>query len=90
MAAVDRIELVSGRVFNIGGGSGNSLSLLELFHALEGLLSVNLDYVKMPPRLSDQKIFVADIGLAKDLLGWEPKVSVIDGLKSMLDWSKSL
>jgi CDP-paratose 2-epimerase len=90
MAAVDRIELVSGRVFNIGGGGANSLSLLELFHALEGLLSVNLDYVKMPPRLSDQKIFVADIGLAKDLLGWEPKVSVIDGLKSMLDWSKSL
>ena len=90
MAAVDRIKLVSGRAFNIGGGRANSLSLLELFHALEGLLSVNLDYVKMPPRLSDQKIFVADIGLAKDLLGWEPKVSVIDGLKSMLDWSKSL
>lgn len=90
MAAVNKIGVVSGRAFNIGGGAENSLSLLELFHALEKLLAVKLDYVKIPPRISDQKIFIADIGLAKELLGWEPKVSVMDGLNSMLDWSKNL
>jgi CDP-paratose 2-epimerase len=90
MAAVNNIGLVAGRALNIGGGVANSLSLLELFNLLESLLSVRLDYVQISPRLSDQKIFVADIGLAKELIGWEPKISVVDGINSMLDWSKNL
>ena len=55
------IKDAKGQVFNIGGGIENSLSLLELFSLLEKELNVKLNYTQLPPRESDQKVFVADI-----------------------------
>lgn len=85
-AAVDRIRQVRGEVFNIGGSISNSLSLLELFDLLEELLDVKLQYKKLSPRTSDQRIFVANISKAKELIGWEPKVSSKQGISNMLKW----
>lgn len=89
LQAADKINVVQGQVFNIGGGMSNSLSLLELFEMLESLLPVKLKYTKNPPRESDQKIFVADIAKANSLLGWQPQIKKEEGLKKMLDWVKT-
>ena len=70
----------------LGGGMANSLSLLELFALLEELMGVRLNYVKLPPRESDQRVFVADIGKARRLLGWAPEVSKREGIHRMLEW----
>lgn len=75
-----------GQVFAIGGGIENSLSLLELFAMLESKLDVKLNYSQLPWRESDQKVFVADIEKAKQIIGWEPKVSANEGISRMLDW----
>ena len=45
-----------------------------------------MDYIELPVRESDQKIFVADLTKAKELIGWEPKVSKEEGIKKMIDW----
>ena len=37
-------------------------------------------YSQLPQRVSDQKVFVADITKAKNLIGWKPKVSLDQGL----------
>jgi len=87
-AAVSRIEKVRGQVFNIGGSMENSLSLLELFDLLEEFLNVKLYYEKLAPRISDQKVFVADVSKAQELMGWEPNVSSKQGVKNMLEWLK--
>lgn len=84
--ALEKIADVRGQVFNIGGGVANSLSLLELFAVLEDLLQVRLRFTALPPRESDQRIFIADIGKAGRLLGWLPQVSARDGIISMIDW----
>lgn len=68
--AAKKIENVKGEVFNIGGGMENSLSLLELFDFLEENLSVKLNYSKLAWRVSDQKVFVADIKKAQNFLNW--------------------
>jgi len=81
-----KIERVKGQVFNIGGGIDNSLSLLELFEILERELRVKLSYTKLPWRSSDQKVFVADISKAKNLIGWEPRVNKDKGIAMMLNW----
>jgi len=86
MAAVNNIEQAKGQVFNIGGGIRNSLSLLELFAMLEDQLNIKLDYTRLPVRESDQRVFVAQIAKAADLLGWEPKVSAQDGVARMVKW----
>lgn len=84
--AAERIDAIRGEVFNIGGGMANSLSLLELFDLLEDMLQVRLDFERLPPRASDQKLFVADLGKIHRMLGWQPEVSSRDGVARMLTW----
>lgn len=83
---LENIDRARGQVFNIGGGMENSLSLLELFQILEREFDIKLHYTKLPPRTSDQKVFVADINKAKNLIGWEPEIEKIKGIKLMTDW----
>jgi CDP-paratose 2-epimerase len=76
----------AGRAYNIGGGSENSLSLLELFAELERLTGHAPAFERLPWRASDQKVFVADCAAAKAAFGWEPRVSRQEGLARMLRW----
>lgn len=84
--AVESIEKAKGQAFNIGGGITNSLSLLELFSLLEEKVGTSLSFTRLPPRESDQRVFVADIAKAKRILDWEPNVSKSDGISKMLEW----
>jgi CDP-paratose 2-epimerase len=85
-AAATNMNTARGHAFNIGGGVANSLSLLELFDVLEQEVGVKLRYINLPPRSSDQRVFIADVSKAKQLLNWEPKVDYRAGIRSMLDW----
>lgn len=89
-AAIDRIDVAHGQAFNIGGGMGNSLSLLELFVMLEEIAGTKLNFIKLPPRESDQRVFVSDLAKAKKILGWEPAVSARDGVSRMVEWVNAL
>ena len=81
---------ISGEAFNIGGGMNQSLSLLELFDILIETLGIKMEYIQLPVRESDQKVFVADISKIKKYIGWEPKVTSKDGVKSMVEWVKEM
>lgn len=85
-STLNNSKLLAGQAFNIGGGITNSLSLLELFGLLEGRIGQPLKYKKLPPRESDQRIFVADLEKIKSYTGWTPQVSAQDGVAQMLDW----
>ena len=86
MAAVNHIDSAKGQAFNVGGGYENSLSLLELFALLEQIANVKLNYAKLPVRESDQRVFVSDLGKAKQLLNWQPVVSAQEGVRRMVEW----
>lgn len=79
-------DAAAGQAFNIGGGTANSLSLLELFALLEREIVQPLDYTKVPPRESDQRVFIADIGKINRIAGWRPKISAQAGVSKMLAW----
>lgn len=89
ISLVDKIDVVKGEAFNIGGGMENSLSLLELINFLEKELSVTMKYENLPWRESDQKIFVADNKKIFDKIGWQPLVDKETGIKRMLNWIKN-
>ena len=80
------VQKAYGQVFAIGGGIDNSLSLLELFSLLEKKMDITMEYTQLPWRESDQKVFVADIQKAKDIIGWQPAVSAEQGINKMLEW----
>lgn len=84
--AAANIDRIRGNAFNIGGGAENSLSLLELFTFLGRELHVTLRFANLPPRCSDQKVFVANIKKAHRLFGWSPTVGKEKGLRNMIHW----
>lgn len=86
LKAADNIEVIKGQAFNIGGGIDNSSSLLELFKFLEQELDIRMNYTQLPPRESDQRVFVADIAKAQSLIGWAPQVKKKQGIKKMIEW----
>lgn len=86
MAAISNIDKAKGQAFNIGGGIENSLSLLELFTLLEKISNTKLNYNRLPVRESDQRVFVADLAKARQLLNWQPMVSGQDGVARMVEW----
>jgi CDP-paratose 2-epimerase len=88
MTAIKNIDNAKGHAFNIGGGIDNSLSLLELFIMLEDMLNINLRYIHIPVRESDQRVFVADIRKVNNLLGWQPEVSARVGVGRMIEWMR--
>lgn len=88
--AIDRVKDIYGQAYNIGGTMAQSLSLLELFAILEKILGIKLKYTQLLPRQSDQKVFVADITKIKNKIGWEPKVTALDGVTQMIEWVKGI
>jgi CDP-paratose 2-epimerase len=85
-SALGKIDVAAGQAFNIGGGLEESLSLLELFALLESITGSPLKYSRLPVRQSDQKVFIADVRKASEVLSWGPQVSCKDGVARMLDW----
>lgn len=85
--AITAGEKTRGGIYNIGGGSKNTLSVWNEFGPMLKRLSgkdIPVDFSDWRP--GDQKIFVADIRKAHDAFGWEPKISVTDGIASLYTW----
>jgi CDP-paratose 2-epimerase len=84
--ALERIDEVSGEVFNIGGGPGNTMSLLELVAKLEAAVGRKLDPPFADWRPGDQRVFVANVAKAEKALGWKPKVTTDEGVDRLIAW----
>ncbi len=85
-AAAAKIDRAAGRVYNIGGGPGNVISLHDLLDYLGERNGERVDYKSDEWRPGDQKVFVSDITRAASELGWSPKVGWRDGLGRLYDW----
>lgn len=79
---------VSGEVFNVGTGRGTSL--LQLITALNSLMGTTITPKHAEPRAGDIRHSRADISKAQRLLGYEPTVSLEQGLAKTLAWYRSL
>jgi CDP-paratose 2-epimerase len=88
--AVSNIDRCAGRVFNVGGGPQNARSLLQVIEDLRRLMGQEVHYRLAEPRPADQASFIADGGLARRLLGWEPAVGVEEGLTRLIDWAQNV
>ena len=77
---------VRHEVFNIGGGPGQTLSLLELLDHLQEKLGYRTKIRYGPWRPSDQKVYISDIGKIEKRLGWRPRIGFEEGFQRLLEW----
>jgi hypothetical protein len=86
-AAIEKIDVAAGQVYNIGGGPDNVMSVwAEFGPMLEKLLGRKIDVARNDWRPGDQKVFYADIRKAERELGWKPKVGVEQGVERLFAW----
>ncbi len=72
-------------IINLGGGK-NPISLKRVIETIEAHLGKKAVIDYRPFHKADLKETWADIAKAKNLLGWEPKVSFEEGIKKTVDW----
>lgn len=84
--ATDNIDKAAGKVYNIGGGRENTLSLLELIELIEEKIGNKLEVRFDDWRPGDQKVYISNSERAKKDFGWEPKVNKSEGLDRLFNW----
>lgn len=78
-------EEANGEVFNIGSGKGTSV--FQVSQSLKEKLNANVNLnITGKYRLGDIRHNVADISKAQSLLGFNPKVTLEEGLSKFVDW----
>lgn len=87
-AAWHKVDEISGEAFNIGGGPANTLCLRDLINFLEQELGLKIKPKFGDSRPGDQPVFICDIRKAKEVLGWEPDISVQQGVIDLIHWVK--
>jgi nucleoside-diphosphate-sugar epimerase len=73
-------------VLNVG--SGKNYSILDVLAAIEEVMGVKANPESVPSVPGSAQVTLADITAARKL-GWEPKMSLNEGLKGMLDYVKA-
>lgn len=74
-----------GRAVNVGGGQAPT-SVNRLLEIVAELTGTDPEPRYTPPREGDVRRTEADMSLARSLLGYEPKVSIEEGLKRTVEW----
>jgi len=73
-------------VYNIGGGPGTMLSLLECIDIIEQINGRRPEVRFEPDRHGDLRYFVCNITKAKKTFGWKPKVKPRKGIEKLIQW----
>jgi len=77
------VEGVAGEVFNLGSGTRTVLN--DVIGVLAEFLG-DFDVSYEPRKKGDVTHTLADISKAREMLGYEPRVSLKEGLKRFLRW----
>src|SRR5881227_502515 len=88
LLAHSNIHTLSGQAFNIGGGLGNTVSLLELLEIIQAVHGSKPKVAIEDWRCADQRYYVSDTRKFKAATGWSPKVNARQGVERLYLWLK--
>ncbi len=86
LLAREHISELAGQAFNMGGGPGNTTSLLELMDIIGELGGRTPDVRFDDWRPADQLYYVSDTRRFSELTGWSPAVGVRAGVERLYSW----
>jgi nucleoside-diphosphate-sugar epimerase len=79
---------VLGQVFNLGGGS--RVTVNQVLSTLEEISGIQVRRQTLPAAPGDPRHTGASINLARERLGWEPRVSLREGLDKQWRWFRDM
>jgi NAD dependent epimerase/dehydratase len=89
--AVASSDAALGKVVNIG--SGTDISIGEIVTKVGEIVGEELEVAEEAQRIrpvkSEVSRLLADASLARELAGWQPEVSLDDGLRRTTDWIRA-
>ncbi|MEW5801674.1 MAG: SDR family NAD(P)-dependent oxidoreductase [bacterium] len=86
LLAMAHMKKLSGKVFNVGGGTQNCLSLLELIDLITEIHQNKPVCLFSRWRVGDPWYYVTDTTRFRKATGWYPKVGVRQGVESLNTW----
>lgn len=86
LLAMHKMAALSGKVFNIGGGSDNAVSLLELLQLIERMHQGGARVRFGDWRPGDQAYYVSDSSTFSAASGWRPQTTVPEGIECLYRW----
>lgn len=86
LLALDNIDALSGKTFNLGGGASNTLSLRELLDHVAQLEGAMPTVSYHPWRPGDQPWYVSNTRAFSDATGWCARMGVKRGLEHLHAW----
>jgi UDP-glucuronate 4-epimerase len=84
--SLDRVSEVKYSVLNLG--NSNTVQLNRFIEIIEEELGKKAERNLMPLQPGDVPETFADIEKTKEVLSWEPKVGIEEGIKKFIDWYK--
>jgi len=87
LAAATPAEKVAGQMMNVA--MGTAITLNETFAILRELTGYRGEAAYAEPRSGDIRHSLADIGRARELLGYAPAVDFREGLRRTVDWYRT-
>jgi len=70
--------------------SGIESTLLDVRRSIEKALGREIKVKEMPGKLGEQRRSCLSYGRAKDVLGWEPKINLEEGISRTIAWTKNI
>jgi CDP-paratose 2-epimerase len=86
VSSLERISKVRGRVFNLGGGPSNAVSLLQLTDEIRHIIGREVEIRFEDWRQGDQRWFVANTAAARGELGLRAPVPWREGVARLAHW----
>jgi nucleoside-diphosphate-sugar epimerase len=87
-ATIAAVRALPGETYNVGGGE--TASVWDILHKLEAIMGRKASVLRRPARAGDQRYTSADTIRLTRHLGWEPRVSLDEGLARQLEWQRHL
>ncbi len=84
---IAKSKSAAGKTVNVASGRETTMNRVIELVAQE--LDYNGKIEHREARIGDVRRHFADISLVKELIGWQPKISFEDGIKTTVDWYKS-
>lgn len=85
---VGEISGIEGGIFNLG--TGNEVSIENLVREIASIMGKNIniemDSHRLRPEKSEVERLISDNRLARERLGWQPKVKLREGLGQTIEW----